>query len=117
MRLIDADALKDLPFNRLIHTDFGDTCVSFEEIDNAPTIEFSQKITITPQTEEENKRLIEAFRTISPILVSSLERKTGHWIKIGEIGLAYKCDKCDVPNVIQTDFCPNCGADMRGGRE
>lgn len=38
MRLIDADALKNLPFHRLIHTDFGETAVSFEEIDNAPTI-------------------------------------------------------------------------------
>ena len=38
MRLIDADALKNLPFHRLIHTDFGDTAVSFEEIDNAPTV-------------------------------------------------------------------------------
>ena len=39
MRLIDADALKELPFHRLTHTDWGETCVSFEEIDNAPTVE------------------------------------------------------------------------------
>lgn len=38
MRLIDADYLKSLPFHQLIHTDYGDTCVSFEEIDNAPTV-------------------------------------------------------------------------------
>lgn len=38
MRLIDADYLKNLPFERMIHTDFGDTAISIEEIDNAPTI-------------------------------------------------------------------------------
>lgn len=39
MRLIDADYLKNLPFERLIHTDFGDTAIPIEEIDNAPTVE------------------------------------------------------------------------------
>lgn len=38
MRTIDADYLKNLPFERLIHTDFGDTAVPIEEIDNAPTV-------------------------------------------------------------------------------
>lgn len=40
MRLIDADYLKNLPFERLIHTDFGETAIPIEEIDNAPTVEF-----------------------------------------------------------------------------
>lgn len=38
MRLIDADALKNLPFERMIHTDFGETAIPIEEIDNAPTV-------------------------------------------------------------------------------
>lgn len=38
MRLIDADYLKNLPFERMIHTDFGETAISIEEINNAPTI-------------------------------------------------------------------------------
>ena len=59
MRLIDADALKALPFNRLIHTDFGDTCVSFEEIDAAPTVEPRQYILkVKPQTD------IEKFKAV-----------------------------------------------------
>lgn len=48
MRLIDADYLKNLPFERVIHTDFGDTAIPIEEIDNAPTIddlsEYSDKL-------------------------------------------------------------------------
>lgn len=39
MRLIDADELKNLPFERMIHTDFGETAIPIEEIDNAPTVE------------------------------------------------------------------------------
>lgn len=38
MRLIDADYIKNLPFERLIHTDYGDTAIPIEEIDNAPTV-------------------------------------------------------------------------------
>ena len=45
------------------------------------------------------------------------ERPQGKWVKIGEIGLAYKCSRCDEVSVIPTNFCPNCGADMRGGKE
>lgn len=46
------------------------------------------------------------------------ERPQGEWIKIGDIGLAYTCNKCGEVNVIPTNFCPNCGADMmKGGAE
>lgn len=50
------------------------------------------------------------------------ERKKGKWIKIGHFGRSYKCNQCgnsldfDGVNVGRGDanFCPNCGADMRG---
>lgn len=49
------------------------------------------------------------------------ERKTGHWIKTARWGSVYYCDQCrnyldfDGDNVGRgsTNFCPNCGADMR----
>ena len=52
------------------------------------------------------------------------ERKTGHWIKTARWGRVYYCDQCrnyldfDGVNVGRgsTNFCPNCGADMRGER-
>lgn len=34
------------------------------------------------------------------------ERPQGEWIKIGDIGLAYTCNKCGEVNVIPTNFCP-----------
>lgn len=45
---------------------------------------------------------------------STVEPKQGEWIKIGEIGLAYTCNRCGEVTVVPTNFCPHCGADMRG---
>lgn len=36
--LISRSYLINLPFERVIHTDFGDTAIPIEEIDNAPTV-------------------------------------------------------------------------------
>ena len=38
--LISRSYLKNLPFERVIHTDFGETAIPIEEIDNAPTVEY-----------------------------------------------------------------------------
>ena len=35
----------------------------------------------------------------------------GKWLMIGNNIL---CNICNSSNVARTDFCPNCGADMRG---
>ena len=36
--LISRSALKELPFEKVIYTDFGDTAIPIEEIDNAPAV-------------------------------------------------------------------------------
>ena len=46
------------------------------------------------------------------------ERPQGHWIKEDEVHS--KCSLCGFKYAdyrILFDYCPNCGADMRGGRE
>lgn len=47
------------------------------------------------------------------------ENVRGEWIKeylVEDLGIMlYVCDKCAEPTVKKTNFCPNCGADMRGG--
>ena len=52
-------------------------------------------------------------------LPSAPERKTGKWIYDGD---SYKCDKCGTvygwwADSQTSNFCPNCGADMREGQE
>lgn len=59
MRLIDADDLKNLPFERMIHTDFGETAIPIEEIDNAPTIMTNEYISALKNAEAVNAALKE----------------------------------------------------------
>ena len=53
----------------------------------------------------------------------SVQPKRGYWTKSHEhiyMGNGVKewtnwyCSECDAPNSSPTDFCPSCGADMRG---
>ena len=41
------------------------------------------------------------------------ERKTGKWEKDRDFGYPL-CSVCGITNMCESDFCPNCGADMRG---
>lgn len=45
------------------------------------------------------------------------ENVRGEWQKeylVEDLGIMlYVCDKCAEPTVKKTNFCPNCGADMR----
>lgn len=79
-------------------------------IDNAPTVELTE----TEVQEVLNKRCMTAVANEYLIaLHGKTERPQGEWEKIGEIGLAYKCNRCGEVNVVSTNFCPNCGVDMR----
>lgn len=101
MRLIDADYLKNIPFERQIHTDFGDTAISIEEIDNTPTVTIKEWVKEMPIY-------------IKDAMLDTL-RPHGNWIKID--GVYSKCSRCDFKYAdyrILFDYCPNCGADMRG---
>jgi len=76
-------------------------------------------------TKEEAKEYIYDCldRSEATEVIKALEQqpKTGHWITTrtfmhdGE----FYCDKCkcDSPNNEKWDYCPNCGADMRGESE
>ena len=37
----------------------------------------------------------------------------GEWIKFRSCCREYKCSKCEYEHCRETNFCPNCGADMR----
>lgn len=95
MRLIDADYLKSLPFERMIHTDYGETAIPIEEIDNAETI--------IPFASVETQTMIE------------YERPQGEWKSEGYFVF---CDYCGSSNGNnKTPFCPYCGAEMKEGED
>ena len=80
MRLIDADALKEV--TKGLFCPDGFKLELIRAIDNAPTVE---------------------------------ERPQGEWVKTALYGQScYECDNCHLHFDITTNFCPNCGADMRG---
>lgn len=68
-------------------------------------------------------RLSTVFEIIKQLPSAQPERKRGFWwvIEKGEKGYSagdFRCSVCGKPNASYTptpNFCPNCGADMRGG--
>lgn len=90
-------------------------------IDNAPTVEPDKVLVANVTFDEDKLKEIVQTEVIDKIksgeLVLKNEKPQGEWEKIGEIGLAYKCNKCGEVSVIPTKFCPNCGAWMKGGAE
>ena len=97
MRLIDADALK-----KFIGTYDGTTAqveaVEVKYIDNAPTV-CNDNYAMGYQ---------DGVRTVLS------ERPQGEWI---ETDSGTICNRCGAESRKWANFCPNCGADMRGGRE
>jgi len=46
------------------------------------------------------------------------ERKKGNWILIADGYTDYvKCDQCGNISYVERNFCPSCGADMRGEQD
>lgn len=60
----------------------------------------------------------QALLEIREMLESEPERKTGKWIKTDKhdiyYQLGYECSVCGVLTTCHGNYCPNCGADMRG---
>lgn len=121
MRPIDADALLNLPFERMIHTDFGDTAIPIEEIEMAPTVNFSLNL------DNISDEQIQKFKTIwqransKGLLAINEDRQSGHWILEGEDcdnggNNIYQCSKCFYrdthSNTAIVPYCWHCGAYM-----
>lgn len=45
------------------------------------------------------------------------ERPHGKWTRLDEYESVWRCSACDEVSCCKADFCPNCGADMRGDEE
>ena len=86
-----------------------------DHIDNAPTVEPCYQTTSCLDCKMYDKGKHNCPRFCEVIRSAIEERPQGEWIKIGELGLAYKCNKCEEVSVTPENFCPNCGADMQKG--
>ena len=89
-------------------------------IDNAPTVEFPEQIKIKCDMEEDKQKLLSALRNAKLKVLVEEERRAGEWIG-GEIGHCSICgsEGCasDIWNGCKDGmYCPNCGADLRGGK-
>ena len=132
MRLGDLDALKEK-----VALMWGDnnhiTESIYEIIDNAPTVDCSNELSEMTfshaLTTEERQDLTRAFL----IGKRAAKRPQGEWITknakepcgtdeshetIYRLVPRPHCNKCNIPQIRKTYFCPNCGAEMRkGGKE
>lgn len=59
-------------------------------------------------------KFYDALKTIDDApSVPTVEPKRGEWLEIGDDWI--KCSLCGKEICYDANFCPNCGADMRGG--
>ena len=62
------------------------------------------------------------FTTKHQKTVEFVKRKKGKWISLDDFRgkyneFGYKCSECKEQSDYEENFCPNCGADMRGEKE
>lgn len=123
MRLIDADVLKEALHKRQWYIDDIEEVLSI--IDNAPTVEILPENVIEAHTKIGYER---GFNDGYAKCVEDNERPQGEWVHLQAIG-DYKCSICGAENLYKyaneherwiktnSNFCPNCGADMKGSAE
>ena len=129
MRLIDADALKKA-LNFVYNCDYigskskeGIASDIIDAIDNAPTVEVPENAVNCVLTMfgkcSYNKTGCSDCEIKDKIRKALKERPQGEWINViytnNGCGVGM-CNQCSMHKSID-NFCPNCGADMRGGAE
>lgn len=101
-------------------------CSYCDVIDNAPTVEPEKVLVANVTFDKDQLEQIVRDRVIEPIKNGELvlqtdERPHGEWIEPFESnGKTYhKCTHCHISSelILFGNFCPNCGADMRGGED
>jgi hypothetical protein len=49
--------------------------------------------------------------------IGNIKQSEGEWESFPSLGNKYRCSHCKAKVESRTDFCPNCGAKMKGGGE
>lgn len=128
MRLIDADALKEALHNffdgKVINEPTYILCDVLCHIDNAPTVNPSLNLDNITEDDIKKFKMIWQRANSKGLLVINEERLPGKWELRGErcycsecgeeaINLEFESDVYSSSYCL-TNYCPNCGADMRG---
>ena len=93
MRMIDADALRD-----------NLQALAYDDWNQGVTTSWA-----------------DAYREVADMVeeMPTIEPKTGKWISLDDFRgkynvYGYKCSECGEHSEYEENYCPNCGADMRG---
>ena len=93
-------------------------------IDNAPEVEPEKVLIANVNFDEDKLREIVLTEVIDKIISGELmlkdERPQGKWIKTNELigenfHNVFVCNQCGARAIDKLKFCPECGADMKGG--
>lgn len=104
--LISREALRK-EFEDLFYNDYDDMKRTERLIDNAPTVE--------PEKAKEGE-IVKAYTKGFDDGIE-ITRQKGEWTPTPDDFAEFKCSVCEKPNFWQDNFCPNCGAKMKGGAE
>lgn len=111
--LISRSYLKNLPFERVIHTDFGETAIPIEEIDNAPTALFPLTVKINGKvTDEDIENLKQLMKDYKPQFLNlETERPQGKFVEMLKDRILKSvckycqmnkhCELCEISRVFQ----------------
>ena len=87
---------------------------------NSDTISRQAAIDAVEKNACNTQRIMDAVNNLPS---AQPEPKEGEWEQVSaqryfmSASYFYRCSACGINNVRNTNFCPNCGADMRGERQ
>ena len=91
---------------------------SIEALEQEPILEKDGTLIVTTEHCGNVGRVLVQYGTNGTLFYQDQEPRKGHWVtKPHVFGIAY-CSECDFElRINNTNFCPNCGADMQEGEE
>jgi hypothetical protein len=98
MRLIDADAFKEQLESAYEYTELGEV---IEMLDNAPTVEYPEQITIKCDTEEDKQKLLSAFRNAKLNAIVEEERPIESITTKGGMTLSLKKTDIEISDLVR----------------
>ena len=115
--LISREALKKFAIPCDIHNGaLTDLCVPLYQIDNAPTVVVGYLTNCQNCVSDYSRGYDDGYKE-----GYKAERPQGKWIDLNSIVDKAKCSNCKKIVITEPfghfNFCPNCGADMRGEKE